>query len=859
MSIFTSDKPNEPAARRYAITARRVPSVSANGKIERPRVRGKFLFLGNNKFWVRGVTYGTFRPNTSGVEYPEADMLELDLQNIRANGFNAIRTYTMPPRCFFDAASRHGLYVIVGLPWEQHVTFLEDKKQAREIEKRLFREVHTCAGHPAAMGYAIGNEIPASIVRWFGHRRVERFLERLYGVVKVADPEAIVTYVNYPTTEYLDLPFLDLVTFNVYLESEERLQAYLARLQTLAGDRPLIMSEIGLDSFRHGEEKQAHVLDWQLKKTFESGCAGAFIFSWTDEWNRGGADIENWAFGITTRDRRPKLALQTVRQALAQVPFPRELPWPKTSVIVCTYNGSRTLRNCLEALLYLDYPNFEVIVVDDGSIDSTSKIANSYGFRVIKTENQGLSAARNTGLKAATGEIVAYLDDDAYPDSHWLRYFAANFMKTKHVALGGPNILPPGDGTIAQCVAYSPGNPVHILLSDTEAEHIPGCNMAFRKSALEAIGGFDPDFRIAGDDVDVCWRLQQSGWTIGFIPGAMVWHHRRNSIRAYWKQQFNYGRAEALLEEKWPEKYNVLGHLTWAGRVYGKGHRYKAWRRGRIYHGVWGSAPFQSIYQSPVGALESWLSMPEWYLAIMALAPICVLGFLWPPLFYALPLLALAVTAPVYQAISSASHVCLPAANRSRFNGFKLRSVIALFHLVQPLARLTGRLRSGLTLWRNRSSTFFPPWPRNGAIWSENWRDPIERLRSLESALQKSVTHVRRGGEYDNWDLEVRPGLYGSARILMAVEEHGFGKQFTRFRVWPRCSFVELLPMVVFGSLSLGAAIQQAWAVSGIFGIIAIWFISLAFGGCGSAITAVLKEIRGMEKDERDGKSQERP
>src|SRR5204862_745152 len=106
----------------------------------------------------------------------------------------------------------------------------------------------------------------------------------------------------------------------------------------------------------------------------------------------------------------------------------------------------------------------------------------------------------------------------------------------------------------AESAANAPGDPIHVLLSDDDAEHIPGCNMAFRKEALEALGGFDPRFRTAGDDVDVCWRIQERGWTIGFNPAAMVWHHRRGSIRAYWRQQIGYGKAEALLEQKWPHK-----------------------------------------------------------------------------------------------------------------------------------------------------------------------------------------------------------------------------------------------------------------------------------------------------------------
>ncbi len=796
-------------------------SASCHGGLERPHVGGKFLFVGNDKFWIRGVTYGAFRPGPNGQEYHDINVLERDFSLMAANGLNAVRIpHTTPSRELLDIAQRHGLRVMVGLSAEQYAGYLIDRKGAPDIEKLIRSKARICAGHPALLCYALGNEIAAPVVRWLGRGRVEKYLERLYWAVKAEDPNALVTYVNYPTTEYLHLPFLDLVTFNVYLESQDRLDAYLARLHNIAGDRPLLMSEIGLDSLRNGEVIQAQALEWQLRSTFAPGCAGAFIFSWTDEWHRAGAEVEDWAFGITARDRRPKPALGTVREAFTKVPFAKELCWPKVSVIVCTFNGSRTLSECLESLLRLEYPNYEVIVVNDGSTDATAKIAHSYGFRVITTENQGLASARNTGLRAATGEIVAYIDDDAYPDPHWLRYLANTFMNTKHVGIGGPNIAPPGDGHIAECVAHSPGNPVHILLSDTEAEHIPGCNMAFRKAALEAIDGFDPQFRIAGDDVDVCWRLQQKGWTLGYSPGAMVWHHRRNSIRAYWKQQHNYGKAESFLEKKWPEKYNLAGHVTWAGRVYGNGHQYKAWSQGRIYHGVWGSAPFQSIYQSPAGALESWLSMPEWYLAIAALAPISALGFLCSPLFYGLPLLALALGAPIFQAVISASRVCFAVPRRPYFGRFSL------------------------TFWRYSASGFALPWPRKVAVWTEHWRDPNERLKSFEADLRKAGVYVRRGGDYDRWDLEVRAGLLGFARLLMAVEDHGAGNQFVRVRLWPNCSLLELLLPVLFASLSAAAVLDHAWVASTILGLLSLFLTLYSLRGCGSAVAAILRTLQ---------------
>jgi O-antigen biosynthesis protein len=79
--------------------------------------------------------------------------------------------------------------------------------------------------------------------------------------------------------------------------------------------------------------------------------------------------------------------------------------------------------------------------------------AAEFGFKVIRTPNRGLSSARKTGLRAPTREIVAYIDDDAYSDPHWLRYLATTFLSTSHMAVGGPNLPPPGDGTIAEAVA----------------------------------------------------------------------------------------------------------------------------------------------------------------------------------------------------------------------------------------------------------------------------------------------------------------------------------------------------------------------------------------------------------------------
>jgi GT2 family glycosyltransferase len=818
--------------------ATRLPSPPA--ATPRPAVGGKFLFAGDDKLYLRGVTYGPFRPGVDGCEYHTSAVAARDFARMAAHGINTLRTYTVPPHWLLDEALRHGLRVMVGLPWEQHVTFLDDRRRAASIEARVREGVRACAGHPAVLCYAVGNEIPSGIVRWHGARRVEAFLGRLYRAAREEDTGGLVTYVNYPSTEYLDLSFADLLCFNVYLERQERLEAYLARLHNLAGDRPLVLAEIGLDSRRNGEAGQARSLEWQLRTAFASGCAGAFAFAWTDEWHRGGHDIDDWDFGLTDRAGEPKPALVAVSEAFADVPVPAARAWPRVSIVVCAYDAEETLHDALRGVAALRYPDFETIVIDDGSTDATAAIAAGYDCRLIRTPNRGLSAARNTGWREATGEIVAYIDSDAHPDPDWLTYLALDFLGTEHAGVGGPNVPPQDAPLVADCVANAPGGPVHVLLDDRTAEHIPGCNMAFRRSALEAVGGFDERFRVAGDDVDLCWRLQDRGWTLGFAPAAMVWHHRRRTVRGYWKQQAGYGRAEAMLERKWPDRYNGGGHVQWAGRIYGDGLLQPILPPpGRIYGGVWGTAPFQRLYRPAPGTLRSLPLMPEWYLGVALLAGLSVLGLLWPPLLVALPLAAAAVLAQLGQALRGGMRACFrrpmpPTAVVAR------RALTAALHLLQPLARLQGRLSHGITPWRRRGVRGLAlPGPRVLSGWSEGWRDPADRLRALDAALREERAVVLRGGDMDTWDLEVRDGTLGSVRVRMGVEEHGAGRQLVRLRAWPRPAPAVLALTLVLLLLGAGAAADGAWSAAAVLAGASVALLVRVSNDCAAALAAL--------------------
>ncbi|HXB16870.1 MAG TPA: glycosyltransferase [Solirubrobacteraceae bacterium] len=805
--------------------------ATAGEPVRRPTVRGKALYLGGQKLQIRGVTYGPFGSDPSGGFDPRT--VERDFAQMAGCGINAVRVYSAPERWLLDLALLHGLHVMVGITWEQHIAFL-DTGAADGIEQSVRDAIRPLAGHPAVLCYSIGNEIPASIVRWHGHKRIERFLARLCRAAREEDPGGLVTYVNFPPTEYLRLSGFDFLSFNVYLEHREELDRYLGRLQNLADERPLLMAEIGLDSRRNGEDEQARSLRWQLEACNDAGCAGAFVFAWTDAWHRGGYEILDWDFGLTTRARAPKPALAAVREAFATSPIERAAEPPAFTVAVCTYNGAATLRECLEGVQRLRYPSYEVVVVSDGSTDDSPQIARSFGgMRVIETAQRGLSAARNTAIEHARGEIIAFIDDDASPDPDWLTHLAAAFESDECVAAGGPNVPPAGSGRVAQCVANAPGGPTHVLISDREAEHIPGCNMAIRKRAVQEIGGFDPQFRAAGDDVDVCWRLLEAGGKIAFSPGAVVCHHRRRSVRGYLRQQRAYGKAEALLERKHPEKYSAAGHISWDGRLYGNGSaQHRGGWRWHVYYGGWGTAFFQPLYGPRNTLLESLPLMPEWYLAIASLAVLSAVGIVWSPALVALPLLALAVAALVADAALGASR----ASFESHTGVVRLRALTGALYLLQPLARLQGRLSHGLTPWRRRGLRWLAlPLARTGTTWSETWQGTEERVRALAAAIRREGAVVASGGDWDSWDLYVRGGLLGGARARLGIEEHGAGRQFVRVRTWPRASSLALAVVLVLGGAAVLAGLEHAHAAAIVLAAFAILLLGRVIYECSVA------------------------
>ena len=132
----------------------------------RPRIDGKFLAVDQRRFLIKGVSYGTFVPDANGDQYPSPPQIARDVAMMSNNGFNTIRTYTEPSSSLLDAAADQNLRIIAGLPWSQHIPFLDDPKAIKKIRRNLVETVRRLADKPSLLMFAVGNECPAGIVLW---------------------------------------------------------------------------------------------------------------------------------------------------------------------------------------------------------------------------------------------------------------------------------------------------------------------------------------------------------------------------------------------------------------------------------------------------------------------------------------------------------------------------------------------------------------------------------------------------------------------------------------------------------------------------------------------------------------------
>ena len=232
--------------------------------------------------------------------------------------------------------------------------------------------------------------------------------------------------------------------------------------------------------------------------------------------------------------------LKYYAKAMAPRPLDHE---PMVSIVIACPKSSWMLEECLAAIKAQTYENYEVIVLPD-EVTGKARPAEK----------------RNLGIKRAKGEIVAFIDDDAYPDAHWLEYAVKYFSEPEIGALGGPGITPPGDSGLARLGGRVYDN---ILVSGNyryryraggvrkDVDDYPSCNLFVRKDVLEKFGGYRTDFW-PGEDTLLCKDIIDAGYRIIYDPWVVVYHHRRALFGAHLRQLGRYAFHRGYFCKRYP-------------------------------------------------------------------------------------------------------------------------------------------------------------------------------------------------------------------------------------------------------------------------------------------------------------------
>jgi O-antigen biosynthesis protein len=769
---------------------------------------GKFLRRLDQKFFFKAMRLHVLEAPPQSLDFAGKVALRKRLDDLKAGHTTGLILTEAQAEPVLGVAAQSGLYALMEIEVAPDVLLTRAAYRAALV--RLTGIARAFKAYPALIGYLINCPIEAAIVRTRGLKCVKHQFEGLIAALRRGDDRRIVSLKHRPAVSALASLQEDLVYAALPPLAPSDLNRYLIKLHNLAEARPVIIE------FGEGLPGQ----DELVACAFGLGAAGVVAPAMRPAASPGLMAVRMLSAG----EFLPFVSLNGSCPPLPAVQ-------PMVSVVICAYNAERTMLPCLESLRRLQYPNFEVIIVDDGSRDRTAAISAEFPeFRLIRQPNKGLSVARNVGLHAARGEIIAYTDSDCVVDPHWLSMMVRAMTDGGFDGCGGPNYAPHEEGWVEGCVAASPGAPSHVLTGDDRAEHLAGCNMFFRKAALAQIDGFDAQFTAAGDDVDICWRMLDAGFTLGYCPAAFVWHFRRNTVKAYYGQQRGYGKAEAMLYLKYPERFNALGQVKWRGIIPSIARTFPGGERIRAR---WSHSP--EMQQVEAGSLSLACVLPltaEWNLGALAL-----LAFSFALGVTLIPALAILTAGPLW-ALYYARHAKIEKCHE----GFFARLFVALLAWTGPMERTYARWRYRGAVARN-AAIDLPArqrpsisWLRRTvtlAYWNENYT-VREALLEKAGRLFARMGHPAVAAQgWQDIDLALNPDRWVRLELKTADEEHPGSKVKTMVAARIRLSALTRT------GLGLGAAATITATVFGAANVAAV----LGAVTAGSALCAVSEVI----------------
>jgi glycosyltransferase involved in cell wall biosynthesis len=225
----------------------------------------------------------------------------------------------------------------------------------------------------------------------------------------------------------------------------------------------------------------------------------------------------------------------------------------KVSVVVCARNAEKTIKECVESVLTQSFKDFELIVVDDGSTDSTKEILKKFQsnskVKLFFQTHKGIASARNTGIHCSSGEFVAFIDSDCIAEKNWLEELLKSFSDKISVSSGGPNRTPKNRnqkgknfGLVLDFFSKTGSSYVKNSNKLIEVSHNPSCNSIYRSRILKEFNGFNERLS-SNEDPELDFRIKRKGYKIVFNPKAIVFHYRKDSFKKVLKQAFWFGKG----------------------------------------------------------------------------------------------------------------------------------------------------------------------------------------------------------------------------------------------------------------------------------------------------------------------------
>jgi GT2 family glycosyltransferase len=460
------------------------------------------------------------------LDLSEKFTLRKRLDELAAANVNSLILSEAQADTVLSLAGQSGLYAMVEIAIDADV--FASPVHTLAIIDRIAKAVKDLRGYPSLIGFLIDCPLDHDAIAKLAPHQPHNALDAIVRAIRKTNSRLLIGINR--RAEWRAIPFTDedLVFANLAKTDPVDVGRTICELHEIADARPLIIEV--------GEELPSQ--DEVVARAFGFGAAG----------------VVAPAMRRAVSSERQNIRMLSAGELLpfahldgSSVPLPGVTPM--VSVVVTARDDERGIGRSLESINRLQYPNYEVIVIDDASRDRSAEIAGAApGVRLMRQSSRaGFGAIRNIAIRAARGQLIALTRADCVVDVDWLVLAVRVLSEGRYDAVGGPVYVAPHEGGIAARVILSLENAGSARAARDRMVQLADRNMLARKSSLIAVGGFNARFIDDGGDRDLSARMLAAGMTLGWCPAGFVWRSGHSTFRELLRQRIRDGRGEAML------------------------------------------------------------------------------------------------------------------------------------------------------------------------------------------------------------------------------------------------------------------------------------------------------------------------